>query len=74
MLVLESDVLEVSFNGKVYNLRYPTVDDLDEIGESREIKDFKKFFTNLGMCADAAGKLQVNHAEMLVEKLTEKKN
>lgn len=74
MLELESDVLEVKFNGEVITLNYPTLDDLEKCSDLKEVKEFKGFFMKLGMKEEIADKLQLNHALAIIEALTEKKN
>jgi hypothetical protein len=73
MLVLEDDVLEVKFKDAVVELNYPSLNDLEKIGDVKEVSGFKDFFIKLGMEEDRAEKLTINHALAIIGAFSEKK-
>lgn len=83
MLKLEKKVLEFEFDGKAYRIPFPTMDQLsqfqkksrEENGNEDSIEKVIIFLNSLGLDEELCRSLQPDHANLIIEHLTEvKKN
>jgi len=76
MLELVSKELELSFEGKIQKLKYPTVKHMKKINSSlneagaNEIALLSELLQDLGMDEDVAENLEVEHVNLIVQELT----
>jgi len=73
MLELSSKKLDLKFNEKIYNLRYPTVKELRVFSKTKsddQVEEVVMLLKAVGLPEKVCNQLEVDHMRILVEELT----
>lgn len=63
--------IEVDFKGRKFELREPTVAEVEKIGEGIDKMSVVDFLTKLGLPADVASAMGVSKARALIDGITD---